>query len=156
MELQDESGSDLGWVERTALNKWNDVARFYDGGRLGDLGLDGKFVKADSNEMIANANDTIKFDAIYDFVKANEVVLDQLVAQQSSVKMLNIPTVSTDLNNMANNIVNTNNTTNKQGDVSITNNFNMGTVTDTKQKSFATSITTQIKQDLRTWGVITK
>lgn len=138
-KLADDSGNIVGWATR------DDIARYADGGRTGNLGSDGKFVIADSNEMIANANDTKKFDEMYNYIKNSGGLVSQLSSQYSNLGNYTMPSLGTDLNSLTNGV--TNNTDNSMsqpisisfGDIINHNgaeaNMNMDKIVKTVKKS---------------------
>lgn len=106
MRVSDSNGNDLGYVENDKLKK------FASGGRIGNVGSQGSLVIADDNEMIANANDTKKFDEMYNYIKNSGSILSQLSLQMSSSNNYINPMVGTDLNNITNGVINNNSTNN--------------------------------------------
>ena len=67
-EILDNNNKSLGWVDKRQVKKVR-VASASSGGRTPSDIDDGRFMLLHSDEMIANADDTKKFDAIYDLVK---------------------------------------------------------------------------------------
>lgn len=154
VRLEDSQGNDLGWVERDKLNRWNDTARFAEGGRLGDLGSEGKYVRADSNEMIANANDTLKFDEMYNYIKNSGGLISQIATQYvnpSNYILRSLPL--TDLSAIGSNITNNNDNSTKQGDVQIINHWTLDARNNEKINRIATDANTLMKNDLRKLGI---
>lgn len=132
-KVADDNGNIVGWATR------DDIARFADGGRTGDLGSDGKFVIADSNEMIANANDTKKFDEMYNYIKNSGGLISQLSSQYGNLGNYTMPSLGTDLNSLTNGVTNnnsTNNTNNSPISMSVSIINEKGSETFTEQKLF--------------------
>lgn len=154
-KIYDKNGSELGWVDRTQVNEWNDVASASDGGRTpSTISNDGALMKLHKDEMIANANDTLKFDEMYNYIKNSGSLISQLSQSYGNIGNYIMPTLGTDLSDITSKIVNNNTTNTNQGDVTLIQNINIGGVTDTKIKSTATTFAKQMKQDLRSLGVI--
>jgi predicted nucleic acid-binding Zn-ribbon protein len=96
-KIYDENGNELGWVERAQVNKWNDIASASSGGRTpSNIGDEGAIMKLHKDEMIANADDTLKFDEMYNYIKNSGSLITQYAETYSSGQVLN-PVASLDL-----------------------------------------------------------
>lgn len=106
MQISDSNGNKLGWVENSKLKK------FATGGRIGKVGSQGVPIIADSNEMIANASDTQKFDEMYNYIKNSGSLISGLSSQYSNIGNYTMPSIGTDLNSLTNGVTNNSSTDN--------------------------------------------
>lgn len=146
-EVFDQNGNSLGWVDRTKVNKWNDISAFASGGRTPSNIDNGALSILHSGEAILNANDTKKLDDIYDFVTVSASLLDRLegyVALSNKVHEATMP--SPDYNR----ILGGDNTTNNNNSKTVTIENEINITNNTKNDSYfnARSLEKMFKQQI--------
>jgi hypothetical protein len=133
----------------------DDISSLSSGGRTPDNIDDGALSVLHSNEVILNANDTVKLDEMYDYIRNSGALLSQLSNQYSNIGSYSIPSVvGTDLNRLMSSVVNNSADNSSSNSININNTYQVDATSDFNTKNFSNNLDKQFKNTLRKFGKI--